>query len=501
MTTFRLSWVPSPPAVLAYGVAIAAVAGALAITLLLDRYLQSMPTALLLLCAIMFAAWFGGSGPGFVATALAAVFFLYYLVKPDSPFDFQPRDLPRFALFILAAFFVILLCAVQRRTARELARVNQALLAENDERRRIEAYLEEAQALSRTGCFGWKTDTGDIFLSKEGYRVLDIQPDEKPLIGVLAQQRVPPDDRPLLKAELDRVSRGERDYDVELRWLTTDGEPRHLHIRAHRMVAETGQQEVVGAVMDISETRYAQETLQTTQAALAHAARVATLGEISASIAHEVNQPLAGIVTNGEAGLRWLDRKEPQLDEVRNAMERMIRDAKRASEVVRQLRALARKGPAERHPVDLNELIEESIHLLQREIQRRRIVMRTNLSPKLPGVMANRIELQQVVINLMVNGMQAMDSVSERPRHLVVRSSVDGDVATVAIEDSGIGLGGAIEARLFNPFFTTREDGMGIGLSICRTIIDSHGGRIWASSNQGPGATFRFTLPLNPNAP
>jgi C4-dicarboxylate-specific signal transduction histidine kinase len=501
MSTFRLSWVPSPPAVLAYGVAIAAVTGALVITLLLDRYLQSMPTALLLLCTIMFAAWFGGFGPGFVATALAAVFFLYFLIKPGDPFDLQARDLPRFALFILAAFFVILLCAVQRRTARELARVNQALLAENDERRRIEAYLEEAQALSRTGCFGWKTDTGGIFLSKEGYRVLDIHPDEKPLISVLAQQRVHPDDRSLLMAELDRVSRGERDYDVELRWLTTDGEARHLHIRAHRMVAETGQHEVVGAVMDISETRYAQETLQATQAALAHAARVATLGEISASIAHEVNQPLAGIVTNGEAGLRWLDRKEPQLDEVRNAMERMIRDAKRASEVVRHLRALARKGPAERHPVDLNELIEESIYLLQREIQRRRIVMRTNLSPNLPRVMANRIELQQVVINLMVNGMQAMDSVSERPRHLVVRSSVDGGVATVAIEDSGIGLDGAIEPRLFSPFFTTREDGMGIGLSICRTIIDSHGGRIWASSNQGPGATFRFTLPLSPSVP
>jgi C4-dicarboxylate-specific signal transduction histidine kinase len=501
MSAFRLSWVPSPPGVLAYGVAIAAVTGALVIALLLDRYLQSMPTALLLLCAIMFAAWFGGFGPGFIATALAAAFFLYVLIQPRDPFDLQPKDLLRFALFMLAAFFVILLCAVQRRTARELARVNQALLAENDERRHIEAYLEEAQALSRTGCFGLKTDTGDIFLSKEGYRVLDIHPDEKPLIRVLAQQRVHPDDRPLLKAELDRVSRGERDYDLELRWLTTDGEARHLHIRAHLMVAETGQHEVVGAVMDISETRDAQETLQATQTALAHAARVATLGEISASIAHEVNQPVAGIITNGEAGLRWLDRKEPQLDEVRDAMKRMIRDAKRASEVVRHLRALARKAPAERHSVDLNELVEESIYLLQREIQRRRIVMRTNLSPNLPRVMANRIELQQVVINLMVNGMQAMDSVSERPRHLLVRSSVDAGVATVAIEDSGIGLDGAIEPRLFSPFFTTREDGMGIGLSICRTIIDSHGGRIWASSNQGPGATFQFTLPLHPNVP
>jgi len=249
-------------------------------------------------------------------------------------------------------------------------------------------------------------------------------------------------------------------------------------------------------VMDVSEARRAQEALQAAQAALAHASRVSTLGEMGASIAHEVNQPLAGIVTNGEAGLRWLDRKQPELGEVRGAMERMIRDAKRAGEVVQRLRALAAKAPPKRLLIDLNEVIGESIALLQRDIHDRRVVLKTDLANGLPPVLADRVELQQVIINLMVNGMQAMEPLTDRPRSLCVRSCGDADQALVAVQDSGVGLEPQAAARLFTPFFTTRDGGMGMGLSICRSIVESHGGRIWASSNEGPGATFRFALPL-----
>jgi C4-dicarboxylate-specific signal transduction histidine kinase len=237
--------------------------------------------------------------------------------------------------------------------------------------------------------------------------------------------------------------------------------------------------------------------LHATEVALAHAARVATLGEMSASIAHEVNQPLAAIVTNGAAGLRWLDRQQPDLGEVRSAIERMIRDAKRASEVVQRLRALARKAPAERRPIDLNEVVADSIAFLQREIQTRRIVLKSDLQASLAPVVADRIELQQVVINLMVNGMQAMERVSERPRLLVVRTSNEGGQAVLSVQDAGIGLDSASLTRLFNPFFTTRPAGLGLGLSICRSIVESHGGRIWASTNEGPGATFQVALPLS----
>jgi C4-dicarboxylate-specific signal transduction histidine kinase len=217
---------------------------------------------------------------------------------------------------------------------------------------------------------------------------------------------------------------------------------------------------------------------------------------MSASIAHEVNQPLASIVANGEAGLRWLNRKEPVLPEVESAMKRIVRDATRASEVVQRLRALARKAPVEKQPLDLNDVIRESIGLLQREILANRVALTADLGTGLAPVLADRIELQQVVINLMVNGMQALASVTDRPRLLVVRSSVEGSGVLVAIQDSGVGLDASTVARLFSPFFTTREAGMGLGLSICRSIVEAHGGRIWASANDGPGATFAFSLPF-----
>ena len=231
-----------------------------------------------------------------------------------------------------------------------------------------------------------------------------------------------------------------QDYDYEIRWLTPSGLTKHLHVRAHRVRFDSGEDEIVGALIDVSEARQAQEALHAAQTALAHAARVATLGEMSASIAHEVNQPLAGIVTNGEAGLRWLDRKEPDLGEVRSGMERMIRDGKRASQVVERLRALARKAPAQTMPLDLNEVITEGAALLQREIQNHRIVLQLDLTRDLPPVLAGRVELQQVVINLMMNGMQAMEPVTDRPRRLVVRSSRHDDEVLVSVRDTGVGI-------------------------------------------------------------
>jgi C4-dicarboxylate-specific signal transduction histidine kinase len=478
-------------------VAILSVTAALAVAQLLETFVQSAPTVSLFLCAIMFVAWFGGLRPSLLAVVLAAIYFTLFMVAPSGTVAIASRDIPRIALFVITSLFVVSLSAAQRRNAQELARVNKALLAENAERRRVEAYLDEAQALSRTGCFGWHMATNDVFWSKEGYRVLDIDLNRQPTFDLLLQ-RVHPDDRALLQAELDKAVKGEPDHDCEIRWLTPSGATKHLHIRAHRLKLESGEDELVGAIMDVSETRLAQEALHATEMALAHAARVATLGEMSASIAHEVNQPLAGIVTNGEAGLRWLDRKQPELGEVRAAIERTIRDAKRASEVVQRLRALARKTPGHRLPLDLNDVVVDSIALLQREIQNHRIVLKTDLAHDMPAVLADRIELQQVVINLMVNGMQAMEPVTDRPRRLLVRTSIETDQAMVAVQDWGNGLEPATMARLFNPFFTTREEGMGLGLSICRSIAESHGGRIWASNNDGPGATFRFALPLKP---
>ena len=509
MSTSHSSWWPSLTAILAYAVAILSVTAAAVAGLLLETFLQTSPYVSLFLCAIMFAAWFGGLGPSLFATALATVVFTYYFVDPGGSFDVAPKDLPRVALFATTALFVVLLSAAQRRnadslrfardelqaTVQELARVNQALEVENAQRRRVEAYLDEAQGLSRTGSFNWKVSSGDIFWSKEGYRILELDRTAKPSIDLLLQ-RAHHDDRQVVQHEIDRARRGEQDYDYEHRWLTPNGSTKHLRVRAHRVRFDSGGDEIVGALIDVSEARQAQEALHTAQTALAHAARVATLGEMSASIAHEVNQPLAGIVTNGEAGLRWLDRKQPDLGEVRSAMERMIRDGKRASQVVERLRALARKAPAQTTSLDLNEVITEGAALLQREIQNHRITLQLDFARDLPPVLAGRIELQQVVINLMLNGIQAMEPVTDQPRCLVVRSSRHNDEVLVSVRDSGIGIDPDNMGRLFNAFFTTRANGMGMGLSIGRSIVESYGGRIWASSNDGLGTTFQFALPL-----
>ena len=250
---------------------------------------------------------------------------------------------------------------------------------------------------------------------------------------------------------------------------------------------------------DIEERRRSQESLAKAQSELAHVSRVATLGELTASIAHEVNQPLAAIVTSGEACLRWLGLEAPPLDRVKRGIERTISDGRRASEVVRRLRALSKKGDLQRVPVNLNEVIEDSIPLIQREVVQHHVSLGRDLAKAMPDVVGDRIQLQQVIINLLVNAIQAMASVTDGPRELVVRTRLKGeDEILLAVEDSGPGFDPAIEAELFNAFFTTKPNGMGMGLSIGRSIVEAHGGRLWTSRNDRGGATFQFSLPLHP---
>ena len=253
---------------------------------------------------------------------------------------------------------------------------------------------------------------------------------------------------------------------------------------------------------DVTERKRAEEALQRAHAELAHATRMTTLGELAASIAHEVNQPLAGIVTHGEACLRWLGRAEPQLDEVRSAVERMIGDGRRASDVVRRLRELAKKGNLQAVPQSVNDIVEEAVQLVQREISSHRVMLRLDLSAGLPPVLADRVQLQQVIINLILNAIQAMATVTDRPRELLIRSgrTEDGQVQ-LTVRDRGSGIDPLVADRLFQPFFTTKPDGMGMGLSISRSIVEAHGGRIWALGNAGPGATVHLALPPHPATP
>jgi C4-dicarboxylate-specific signal transduction histidine kinase len=241
--------------------------------------------------------------------------------------------------------------------------------------------------------------------------------------------------------------------------------------------------------------REAEKALRLAQIELAHVTRVTTLGELTASIVHEVNQPLAAIATNGEAGLRFLDRAVPDLYEVRDAMASMIGDSRRAGEVIQRIRALCRKAEPQKLLLDINDVIEEVILLIEREVTERCVSLRRELSIGIAPVLGDRVELQQVIINLALNGMQAMATVADRPRDLLVRSRQDGGHVVVAVCDAGTGIAPEHVERLFASFFTTKPDGMGMGLSICRSIIEAHGGRLWASQNAGAGATFQFTLP------
>ena len=237
--------------------------------------------------------------------------------------------------------------------------------------------------------------------------------------------------------------------------------------------------------------------LQEAQAELTHVTRVMTLGELTASIAHEVNQPLAAIVTNGNATLRWLGGATPNLSEARQAVERIIKDSYRASAVISRIRTLVKKTPPRNDLVDLNEVIVEVFALAQNEVRRNRVALKQQLGPDLPHVRGDRVQLQQVILNLIINGLEAIGKSQNGTRELSVRSDRDEANVMIAVSDSGEGLDTANLERVFDAFFTTKPDGMGMGLAISRTIIESHGGRLWATSNSPYGAVFQFTLPTN----
>jgi C4-dicarboxylate-specific signal transduction histidine kinase len=258
----------------------------------------------------------------------------------------------------------------------------------------------------------------------------------------------------------------------------------------------------VGAVTDITERKRAEEelhrkevSLREAQTELAHVSRVTTMGELAASIAHEVNQPLAGIVTNANASLRWLAGGSPNLAETREAIRRIVRDGNRAGEVVSRMRALFKKAATSKERLDINEAIEEVVILTQSEARRNEVTLRMELAANLPPVMGDRVQLQQVVMNLILNAIEAMSTVADQERALLIRTHRgQGDEVRVAVRDSGIGFDPLSTERIFDPFHTTKPHGLGMGLSISRSIVESHGGRLWAAANDGPGATFQFTL-------
>jgi PAS domain S-box-containing protein len=369
--------------------------------------------------------------------------------------------------------------------------------AEDALRRIQDTYLAEAQQLSHTGSFGWKVSSGEIFWSEEGFRIFGFDPTTRPSIE-LVLARVHPDELAVVQRVIDRAANDRQDFAFEHRLRLPGGTVKHVRVVARAMRSDTGNVDFVGAVMDVTSIRLAERELQNTRTELAHVMRVTSLGELTASIAHEVNQPLGAVVANAEACLGWLDRESPDLHEAHAAIERIIRDGHRAGEVIRRVRALIKRTDAQMAPLDVNEIISEARTIVEHELLRYRVSLRMEPSTDLPAVFGDRIQLQQVVLNLIINGIEAMQSITDRQRELTIRSRQDEtQQVQVTVMDCGIGLPAESAHRIFDAFVTTKSTGMGMGLSICRSIIQAHGGRIWASSNEPFGAKVQFTLPLH----
>jgi PAS domain S-box-containing protein len=391
---------------------------------------------------------------------------------------------------------------VARRTS-ELIKANEELSKEIVERkrseeqlRRSEAYLAQAQRLSRTGSFGWTRSSGEIHWSDESFRIFALDPKVKPTIDVVVE-RVHPDDREVVRRAISETSQGEKDFDVMHRIVTPDGSVKHVHVLSSTMMDMAGNQEIVGAITDVTERVRAQAELQQIRDELARVARVTTLGELTAAIAHEVNQPLTAVISSGNACLRRLSHETPNVEAARKSVERVISEGNRAAEVIKRLRALVQKAPAQRERLSINEAITEVLPIIDVEIRRNSISLRTDLASDVPPILGDRIQLQQVMLNLMLNAIDAMSGTAP-PRDLLV-TSARGELneVLVTVRDTGTGLDEKSLDRLFEAFYTTKAQGMGIGLAVSRTIVQTHGGSLWARTNEPRGAVFAFTLPVN----
>jgi PAS domain S-box-containing protein len=369
-----------------------------------------------------------------------------------------------------------------------------------DALRRSEAFLAEGQRLGKIGSYSWRVATDKIEWSNELYRIYEFE------IGVpvtleLIRTRVHPQDLSLYEKMVEKARNGGNDFEWQFRLLMADQSIKYLHSVAHATRNQDGQLEYIAVVQDVTERKQSQEALDKSRSELAQMSKLTNMGEMAASIAHEVNQPLTAITNNGNACLRLLAKHNLEPDVLRRALEEIVADGTRASAVLARIRAFIKKGPVEKNGLDINEVIQEVLVLAGRELHENQVSVDRQLTADLPRVLADRVQLQQVLLNLIMNGIEALTAVTDRPRLLWVQSRIDesGDVL-VTVSDSGAGFGSEMD-RVFTPFFTTKANGMGMGLSISRSLVESHGGRLWATPNSPCGAVFSFTLPATVGSP
>jgi signal transduction histidine kinase len=370
----------------------------------------------------------------------------------------------------------------------------------DEELRRSKAFLAQALHISSTGSFSWRVTTDEITWSEHLHRIFELDRDA-PVTVELIRTRIHPEDLSMVNDIFDRARRDGGDFDYAYRLQLANHSVKYLHMIAHGTRDEAGRLEYIGAIQDVTERRRAEEALINARSELARVARVSSMGALAASIAHEVNQPLAGILTNANTCLRMLAADPPNVDGARETARRTIRDGNRASDVITRLRSFFAKKDSTTEPVDLNEATREVIALSLSQLQRGRVVVRPELADELPPVAGDRVQLQQVVLNLLLNAADAMSGIEDHPRHLVIRTERTEDHhVRLTMQDAGVGIASQDVERLFEPFYSTKSGGMGIGLSVSRSIIESHRGRLWAVPNEGPGATFSFSIPAGLSA-
>jgi C4-dicarboxylate-specific signal transduction histidine kinase len=424
---------------------------------------------------------------------------------------------------------------VVERTRRHAA-VNEELRKEIIERKRADAELRESERRYRyifqsTGVSIWEEDFSQVKIAIDDLKakgvhdfrqylathpefvqqaismvkIIDVnaatvklfEAQSKDELLVSLHKIFLPEAEEVFAGELIAIAEGRTNFESETVLQTLKGDKLAVlfTITFPRQPAKLNS--VLVSIMDITERKQTEEELRKTQVELAHVTRVMTMGELAASIAHEVNQPLAAIVTNGNACLRWLAGESPNLDEARETARHIVRDGNRAGDVIGRIRTLLRKTGTEKELLDMNQVIREVVALAEDEVRRNGVALRTELAGDLPLILGDRVELQQVVLNLIMNAIEAMSAIGDRPRDLVIRTQRgEVDQVRVTVQDSGIGLDPQCMGRIFDAFYTTKSQGMGMGLAISRSIIAAHGGRLWAVPNDGPGMTFEFALPV-----
>jgi PAS domain S-box-containing protein len=376
-------------------------------------------------------------------------------------------------------------------------RVEVDLIERERQLRRSAALIAEGERLSQTGSFYWNTESNEVRFSEQGYRIHEIELGTTMTLELLAS-RIHPDDRPLLQQKIDagRNERAELDYSIRL--LLPSKKVRWIHTTARRFQSEAGKIEYVGAVQDITERHDAEAALHKLRAEMAHVARVSSLGALAASIAHEVNQPLTGVIANASTGLRMLSDDPPNVTGALQTVRHALRDANRAAALVARLRAMFSNKEAEYESVDLNAAVREIMALAAGELQINRVMVHLELDSALPAIQGDRVQLQQVILNLILNASDAMKDVATRPRELMLKTVFqDNEALRLTVADSGTGLDPDQADKLFEPFHTTKSKGMGIGLFVSHNIIERHGGRLWAERNEPDGASFSFAIPLS----